>query len=87
MRRYELMRRLKYLLIALTAALPLLAAAGFFRMAAEISAKGLAPRARPTATERAALAAWRDDLTTVYICAIIAAIALGRLRAFAAKAA
>jgi adenylate cyclase len=87
LRRFELMRRIKYVLIAFTAALPLLAAAGFFRMAAEINTRDMPALARATALEQAALAAWKDDLTYAYVFAVLAAVALGRLRALIANSA
>jgi adenylate cyclase len=85
LRRFEMMRRLKYVLIGLTAAIPLLAAAGFFRMATEISARAAPLQAHASAAEQATLAAWKDDLTLGYFCAVIAAIVLGRVRALAAN--
>jgi adenylate cyclase len=87
LRRFELMRRIKYILIALTAGLPLLAGAGFFRMAAEINARAMPASANTTALEQAALAAWKDDLTYAYIFVVLAAVALGRLRALIANSA
>jgi adenylate cyclase len=87
LRRFELMRRMKYILIAFTAALPLLAAAGFFRMAAEINMRDMPASARATALEQATLAAWKDDLTYAYVFAVLAAVALGRLRALIANSA
>jgi adenylate cyclase len=87
LRRFELMRRLKYVLIAFTAALPLLAAAGFLRMAAEIGVRGVSASSRATPIEHAALLGWKDDLTYAYIFAVLAAIALGRVRAIAANSA
>ena len=85
LRRYALMRRLKHVLIAFMLGVPSLAAIGFFRMAAEISARGAPPMARATAFEQATLAAWREDLTLVYLGALVAAAVLGRLRAFTRK--
>jgi adenylate cyclase len=87
LRRFETMRRLKYALILATAGLPLSAAAGFFRMAAEISVRAAPAQAHASAAEQATLASWKDDLTLIYICAIIAAALLGRVRAFGANSA
>jgi hypothetical protein len=56
-------------------------------MAAEISVRGAPLQANLSVAERAMLAAWKDDLTIAYICAVAAAVALGRLRAFVAKSA
>jgi adenylate cyclase len=87
LRRFEMMRRLKYVLIGWTVALPSLAALGFFRMAAEISARPAPMPARAGTLEQAALAVWKDDLTLAYICAVIAAVVLGRVRAFVTNSA
>jgi adenylate cyclase len=86
--RFETMRRLKHVLIAFTLGLPLLAASGFFRMAAEIRLIGAPLPARPgTMIEQAALVGWKNDLTLAYICAVIAAVVLGRVRALVANSA
>jgi hypothetical protein len=82
-----MMRRLKFVLIALTVALPSLAALGFFRMAAEISARPAPMPARASTLEQAALAVWKDDLTLAYVCAVITAVVLGRVRAFVTNSA
>jgi adenylate cyclase len=87
LRRFETMRRLKYALISATAGIPLLAAAGFFRMAGEISVRAAPAQAHASPAEQAALAAWKDDLTLIYVCAIMAAVLLGRVRAFVANSA
>jgi adenylate cyclase len=87
LRRFETMRRLKHVLIAFTLCVPSLAAVGFFRMAAEISVRGAPTSARATALEQATLAAWKDDLTLVYIGAVVAAVVLGRVRAMIASSA
>jgi adenylate cyclase len=81
LRRFEVMRRLKYVLIGLTVCVPSLAAAGFLRMAAEISVRGPLLQAHASPAEQATLAAWKNDLTFAYICAVVAAIVLGRVRA------
>ena len=87
LRRFEMMRRLKYILGALMLCVPSLAAIGFFRMAAEVSARGAPTSARATALEQATLAVWKDDLTLVYIGAVVAAAVLGRMRAMIANSA
>ncbi|MEA2759278.1 MAG: hypothetical protein QOH65_1891 [Methylobacteriaceae bacterium] len=86
LRRFETMRRAKYVLVAFMLCVPSLAAIGFFRMAAELSARG-APSGRATALEQATLGAWKDDLTIAYICAVVAALVLGRMRALIANSA
>jgi adenylate cyclase len=86
LRRYSTMRRLKYVWIIVMLCVPSLAALGFFRMAAEISARG-APMVRATAIEQATLAAWRENLTLVYLGALVAAVLLGRIRALMANSA
>lgn len=87
LRRFEMMRRIKHVLIGLMVSVPSLAALGFFRMAAEISARAAPLQAYASTTERATLASWKDDLMLVYICAVIAAVALGRVRAFVTNSA
>jgi adenylate cyclase len=87
LRRFEIMRRLKYRLTALMLCVPSLAAIGFFRMAAEISARGAPLQANASMAERVTLVAWKNDLTLAYICAVLAAVALGRVRALMAKSA
>jgi len=82
LRRFRAMRQIKSLLIGFVILVPLLAAAGFFQMAAEVRAEAPPP---PVGTDaaivRVTLAAWRDDLTMYYLGAVLAAFALGRLRA------
>jgi adenylate cyclase len=82
LRRFHAMQKIKPLLIALVALVPLLAAVGFFRMAAEVVAIGSPPPAGPhVAVEQATLAAWKDDLTIAYVGAVLAAFVLGRMHA------
>jgi adenylate cyclase len=82
LRQFHAMQRMKHWLVALVVVIPLLAAAGFIRMAMEILALGPPPPVGPyVATAQVALAAWKNDLTMAYLGAILAAFALGRLRA------
>jgi adenylate cyclase len=82
LRRFHAIQRIRHLLIALVVLVPLLAAAGFFRMAAEVSAIGAPPLAGPhAAIAQATLAAWKVDLTMAYLGAVLAAFVLGRLHA------
>jgi adenylate cyclase len=80
LRRFQAMQRIKYWLVALVAAVPVLAAAGFIRMALEVLAKGPPPAVSPDAAH-VTLAAWVNELTMAYLSLIFAALALGRLRA------
>lgn len=82
LRRFDAMQKIKYWLIALVVLVPLLAAAGFFRMAAEVLAmKSSSPAGPQRAIAQATLAAWKDNLTLAYVGAVLAAFALGRLHA------
>jgi adenylate cyclase len=86
LRHFHAMQRIKRVLIALVVLVPLLAAVGFFRMAAEVLAMGSSPPAnRYAAIEQATLAAWKDDLTMAYLGAVVAAFVLGRLHALARR--
>ncbi|MBV8848160.1 MAG: hypothetical protein JOZ16_01090 [Methylobacteriaceae bacterium] len=81
LRRSPLLRSMKYPLLGCLILLPSLAALGFFRMEADINAIDvLATQRTASGAEAAALASWKDDLTTGYIGAIVLAIALGWLR-------
>jgi adenylate cyclase len=80
LRRFETMQRLKPLLVALVVLVPLLAAAGFLRMASEVQTMPAPPAKSASVTT--ALAAWKSDLTAGYLGTIAAAIVLGRLYAF-----
>jgi adenylate cyclase len=82
LRQFDAMQRIKHLLVALVALVPLAAATGFFRMAAEVLAMGSPPAATSNvAIAQVELAAWKDDITMTYLGAILAAFALGRLHA------
>ena len=82
LRQYQAMQRMRCWLVALVVVIPVLAAAGFIRMAVEVRALGPPPPAGPDAMiAHLALAAWMNGLTTAYLGAIVAAFALGRLRA------
>jgi adenylate cyclase len=84
LRRWELMRRLKYLLIAWVVLVPALAAIGFFRMAADVKVIDVVPQRMASGSEAAILASWKDSLTMAYLGAIAAAILLGWLRRLSA---
>lgn len=79
LRQFHAMQRAKPLLVALVALIPLLAAAGFLRMAAEVSAIGPPPASPKAVIARGALAAWKDDLTILYLGAVLTAFLAGRL--------
>src|ERR1700722_292934 len=82
LRRFRAMQKIKYWLIALVVLVPVLAAAGFFRMAAEVTAMKSQPPAGPHADiAQTTLAAWKDNLTLAYFGAVLAAFLLGRLHA------
>jgi adenylate cyclase len=82
LRHFQAMRKIKHSLIALVVLVPLLAAAGYFRMAAEVLAIGSPPPALPDEViAQATLVAWKDDLTMAYVGAVLAAFLLGRLHA------
>jgi adenylate cyclase len=80
LRQFDAMQRIKPLLVTLVALVPLFAAIGFLRMAAEVRAMGPHPPAGANvAIERAILVSWKDNLTMLYLCAVFAAFALGQL--------
>jgi adenylate cyclase len=82
LRRFHAMQRIKYWLVVLVVLVPVLAAAGFFRMAAEVRVMGSRPPAGAhVEIAQASLAAWRDNLTMAYLVAVLAAFVLGRLHA------
>jgi adenylate cyclase len=88
LRQFHAMQKIKHLLIALIILVPSLAAMGFFRMATEVVAMGSRPPTGPhVAIEQATLAAWKDDLTTAYIGAVLAAFMLGRVHALVRRSA
>ena len=63
-----------------------MAALGFWRMSADISALGPpAPASPERLAQRVTLTAWKDHFTTWYLAAVAAAIVLGRLRALALR--
>jgi adenylate cyclase len=80
LRQFHAMQRIKPLLVTLVASVPVFAAIGFLRMAAEVRAMGPPPPAGTNSViERATLVTWKDDLTMLYLCAVLAAFALGQL--------
>jgi hypothetical protein len=82
LRRFNAMQRIKYLLVVLVVFIPLFAAAGFLRMAAEVLAMGPPLSAGPHAViAKVTLAAWKDYLTMVYLGAVFATFLLGQLHA------
>ena len=86
LRQFDAMQRIRHLLVVLVVLVPLLAAAGFFRMAAEVRAMGPPPPAGPNAAiAQVTLAAWKDDVTMAYLGAVLAAFALGQLHALARR--
>ena len=86
LRRFDLMQRVKPWLIALVILVPLMAALGFLRMSADVSALGPPPTASPERlAQRMTLAAWKDQVTMWYLAFVAAAIVLGRLRALALR--
>ena len=81
LRRYDAMQRAKPLLIARGVLVPLMAALGFWRMSAEVSALGPLPAPNGDAVaRRAMLVAWKDRMTMIYLTAVAAAFLLGRVR-------
>jgi adenylate cyclase len=82
LRRFDAMLRLKPVLIALVILVPLLAAAGFLRMAAFV-ANLPAPPPMPTLPEQMALGGWKDRLMLWYLSVVAATFVLGRIRALA----
>jgi adenylate cyclase len=82
LRQFAASQRLRHLLVALVVLVPLLAAAGFFRMAVEVRAMGSAvPASSNVAIAQVKLAAWTDDATMAYLGAVLAAFALGWVHA------
>ncbi len=80
LRRFRTMQKMKRFLVALVILVPLLAAAGFIRMALEVSAVGLRPPMSSDALiHKAALASWNARLVTIYLGAVFLAFLLGRL--------
>jgi adenylate cyclase len=88
LRQFGAMQRIKHWLVALIVLIPLLAAAGFFRMATEVRAmRPPLPASPEAAIEQGMLAAWKDDLTMAYLAAVLGAFALGRLHALMRRSA
>jgi adenylate cyclase len=86
MRKFRAMQRIKHLLSALVVLVPLLAAAGFFRMTSEVMAIASQPPAGPDALlHKAVLASWDANLVRIYLGAVFAAFLFGRLRSFYAQ--
>ena len=86
LRRFDLMQRVKPWLIALVILVPLMAALGFLRMSADVSALGPPPTASPERlAQRMTLGAWKDHVTMWYLASVAAAFLLGRLRALALR--
>lgn len=86
LRRFETMQRLKPLLVALVVVVPLMAALGFMRMAAEVSALGPRPAAPEYLPDnQAALKAWGAQAKQWYLATIAAVFVLGRLRGLKAR--
>ena len=81
LRRIAMFRRLRPLLICVTAAMPLLSAAGFVHMRGEVAANGAIRRAAVQAAASAdSLADWRYGLTGAYVVLLAGAFASGHLR-------
>ena len=82
LRHYPRVRRMKHMLLALVALLPLLSAGGFIRMMQAVEGKSLTlPAADPKlATHHLTLDAWRHDLVTLYLFLIVSALTLGLIR-------
>jgi adenylate cyclase len=84
LRRFDVMRRMKPVLIALVILVPLMAAAGFLRMTVDVPALGPRPPAGPEVLARQmVLAVWKDRIRMSYLAAIAIVFLLGRLRAWA----
>jgi adenylate cyclase len=83
LRQFDAMQRIKPVLVALVVLVPLAAATGFFRMAAEVLAIGSPPpTSSNVAIAQVELVAWKDDITMTYLGAVLAVFALGRLHTF-----
>ena len=84
LRRFDLMQRVKPVLIALVILIPLIAALGFLRMAVDVSVLGPRPPVSPKVlAEQMTLAAWKDRLMMWYLATVAVVFLLGRLRALA----
>jgi adenylate cyclase len=83
LRRFRVMQRMKPFLVAFVILVPLLAAAGFIRMALEVSADGLrASTGSDAVLHKAVLGSWNARLMTIYLGAVFLAFLLGRLQIF-----
>jgi len=84
LRRFEIARRAKPILIGVVALIPVLSATGFIAMNRSIvSANPSTTISAPdpkAAAQRASLDAWRRGLTAGYLAVIVAAFASGQLR-------
>ncbi len=86
LRRFRAMQRMKRSLIAFVILVPLLAAAGFIRMALEVSAAEARPLAGSEALlHKAVLASWNARLMGIYLVAVFLAFLLGRLHVLWAR--
>jgi len=83
LQRFRAMQRIKHLLVALVVLIPVLAAAGFLRMASEVLAIGpQLPTSSNALLHKMALASWDANLVKIYLGAVFSAFLLGRLRTF-----
>jgi adenylate cyclase len=83
LQRFRAMQRIKHLLVALVVLIPVLAAAGFLRMASEVLAIGSQlPTSSNALLHKMALASWDANLVKIYLGAVFSAFLLGRLRTF-----
>jgi adenylate cyclase len=85
LRKFRAMQRIKPILAALVILVPLLAAAGIFRMTSEVLVIELQP---PTGSDallhKIVLASWAGNLIKFYLSAVFGAFLFGRLRFFRA---
>jgi adenylate cyclase len=83
LQRFRAMQRIKHLLVALVVLIPVLAAAGFLRMASEVLTIGpQLPTSSNALLHKLALASWDANLVKIYLGAVFSAFLLGRLRTF-----
>lgn len=85
LRRFPTMQRMKPLLIALAAAIPLAAAAGFVRMALAVGAMPPLVPSPALLAEQQTLARWGEAAIRTYLGAVAGAYLFGRTRAFLAS--
>jgi adenylate cyclase len=82
LRQFDAMRRIRHWLVALVVLVPLAAATGFFRMAVEVLAMGSPSPVSPNvAIAQVKLAAWKDNITMIYVGTVLAVFVVGRLHA------